>query len=183
LNTRPPPGISTLIFLSSVAGSEEAVERIAGLALEQLKVLAQATVLGGSGWPPRLRTGAAVTEAINELVHALKVIVHDLFETRRSEVRWVSETAQLDQEEALAYLLADLLDYELLPEEAHPIGNAAQAARRAPLRESRRRRSRARRSRSRRPTSCSRTGRRRRRRRRGRRRQRARSCALAWRSG
>jgi hypothetical protein len=100
LNTRPPPGISTLIFLSSVAGSEEAVERIAGLALEQLKVLAQATVFGGSGWPQRLRTGAAVTEATNELVHTLKVIVHDLFETRRSDVRWVSETAQLDQEEA-----------------------------------------------------------------------------------
>ena len=63
-------------------------------------MLAQATVFGGSGWPQRLRTGAAVTEATNELVHTLKVIVHDLFETRRSDVRWVSETAQLDQEEA-----------------------------------------------------------------------------------
>ena len=54
-----------------------------------------------------------------------------LFEKHRADVRWVSETAQLDQEEALAYLLADLLDYELLPDEARTIGWAVRGAAKA----------------------------------------------------
>ena len=77
--------------------------------------------LGGKGYPGRSGRGSVPIEATNELLHLAKTVVLELYEQRRSEVRWVKETAQLDQEEALAYLLADLLDYELLPEES-PIG-------------------------------------------------------------
>ena len=104
---------------------------VAGFSLADLAVLARSKFLGGTGYPARMRPGAVAAEATNALVHACKVVVITLFEKQRADVRWVSETAQLDQEEALAYLLADLLDYELLPDEARAIGWAARGAAKA----------------------------------------------------
>ena len=52
--------------------------------------------------------------------------MHDLFDHRDAEVRWVTATAQLDRFEAIAYLIADLLDLELLLDEARPIGKRVQ---------------------------------------------------------
>ena len=89
---------------------------------------AAALLLGGSGPPGRTGKPPIASEATNELVHLVKIVVLELFEQRRAEVRMVSETARIDQEEAVAYLLGDLLDYELLPDEARAIGKAAQHA-------------------------------------------------------
>ena len=96
----PLAAISHLIPFSPCAGAEELEKLVAGMPVVQLEELARKKCLGGSGWPERVCVGASAAEATNELVHALKVIVHDLFTKHRSEVRWVSETAQLDQEEA-----------------------------------------------------------------------------------
>ena len=95
---------------------------------EELMLRAIAMFLGGEGHPGRSGRGGIVDKVSNELAHRAKTVVLQLFETRRAEVRWVKETAQLDQEEALAYLLADVLDYELLPGEGRAIGDAARHA-------------------------------------------------------
>ena len=87
-----------------------------------------ALVLGGHGEPEASGKPPIATVASNELVHHAKIVVSELFEQRRAEVRMLSETARFDQEEALAYLLADLLGYELLADEARTIGKAAQHA-------------------------------------------------------
>ena len=59
-----------------------------------------------------------------------RCVVHEIFEQHRGDLRMVSATAQLCQEEAMAYLLADLLDYELLPKEAFAIGEEMRDAHR-----------------------------------------------------
>ena len=99
---------------------------------EELQLRAVLLFIGGCPWAPgRSGRGPKWVEVTNELVHLAKTIVLELFEQRRKEVRWLNETQQLDQEEALAYLLADLLDYELLEKEARAVGKAAQEAARA----------------------------------------------------
>ena len=63
-------------------------------------------------------------EATNEGIHQAKVVVHEVFEQHRGNLRMVSATAQVCQEEAIARLLADLIGYDLLPDEAFSIGEA-----------------------------------------------------------
>ena len=60
--------------------------------------------------------------ASNALLERIVDLVHHLFDQRKNEVRWVTPTAQLDRYEAIAYLIADLLNLELLLDEARPIG-------------------------------------------------------------
>ena len=84
---------------------------------EKLMKLLVNMIIGGKGHPGPSGREVVIDKVTNELAHLAKTVVLELYETRRSEVRWVIETAQLDQEEALAYLLADLLAYELLPGE------------------------------------------------------------------
>jgi hypothetical protein len=93
---------------------------------EDVTERAIALLLGGHGEPEASGKPAIASVASNELVHHAKIVVLELFEQRRAEVRMLSETARLDQEEALAYLLADLLGYELLADEARTIGKADQ---------------------------------------------------------
>lgn len=73
---------------------------------------------------------AVATEATNEDVNQAKIAVHEAFQQHRGDLRMVSSTAQVMQEEAIAYLLADLLGYELLPGEAFAIGEEARCAHR-----------------------------------------------------
>jgi hypothetical protein len=124
-----PPRQYPLTFSSSPrAGPQQPASPSEELDKELVAARARAMFLGGAGHPRRSGERPIATEATYDLVFLAKTVVLELFEQRRSEVRMVSETARLDQEEAVAYLLGDLLDYELLPEEARPIGKASQHA-------------------------------------------------------
>ena len=95
---------------------------------EKLTTVVEKLCVGGKGYPTTGGDGAVVKVVTNELVWLIRVILFDLFTNRRSSVRWVKETQQLDQEEGLALTLAHLLGYELLPEEARTIGELARKA-------------------------------------------------------
>ena len=71
-----------------------------------------------------------LAEATNEDIHLAKVAVHEIFEQHRGDLRMVSATAQICQEEAIARLLADQLNYDLLLAEAFAIGEEARDAHR-----------------------------------------------------
>ena len=80
-------------------------------------------------WRSGESTGV-LNEATNEDIHQAKVAVHEVFEQHRGNLRMVSATAQVCQEEAMARLLADLIDYDLLLAEAFAIGEEARDAQR-----------------------------------------------------
>ena len=111
-----------------VAGAEVPESKPAELSTERLTATVEEVCVGGTGRPETGRNGAIVQAASNALVWNIMVAIHQLYSARRSAVRWVTSTSQLDQEEALAYVLAQLLCYELLPEEARSIGNLARKA-------------------------------------------------------
>ena len=106
---------------SPCAGAAQHNSPCLELTKEELLRRAELMFIGGKGHPKRSGRGRAVSWATNELVHAAQCLLYELYDKRRVEVRWLNETQQLDQEEALAYLLADVLDYELLPGEARSI--------------------------------------------------------------
>ena len=81
-------------------------------------------------WRSGKANGAVLTVATSEDIHEAKVVVHEVFEQHRGNLRMVSATAQVCQEEAIALLLADQLDYDLLPAEAFAIGEEARDAHR-----------------------------------------------------
>ena len=100
---------------------------------DELKARLQKIVIGkGRSYMDSWRSGErpVLVEATNEDIHDVKVAVHEVFEQGRGDIRMVSETAQCCQEEAMARLLADLLDYDLLPTEAFAIGEEARDAHR-----------------------------------------------------
>ena len=68
------------------------------------------------------------TAATNEGYHLVKVGVHEVYEQNKGGVRMISETAQLMQDEAIVYVLADLIGYDLLPHEAFALGATAREA-------------------------------------------------------
>ena len=68
------------------------------------------------------------TAATNEGYHLVKVGVHEVYEQNKGGVRMISETAQLMQDEAIVYVLADLIGYDLLPAEAFALGATAREA-------------------------------------------------------
>ena len=70
------------------------------------------------------------TAATNEGYHLVKVGVHEVYEQNKGGVRMISETAQLMQDEAIVYVLADLIGYDLLPAEAFALGATAREAHR-----------------------------------------------------
>ena len=78
--------------------------------------------IGGSGEPTISGHRVDGLMASNALLERIVDLVHHLFDQRKNEVRWVTPTAQLDRYEAIAYLIADLLNLELLLDEARPIG-------------------------------------------------------------
>jgi hypothetical protein len=84
--------------------------------------------LRGKGHPVTGGDGVLVVEVTNALSWDIRAVLHEVYSTRRSSVRWVNGTQQLDQEEALAFVLAHLRGYELLPDEARSIGNEARKA-------------------------------------------------------
>jgi hypothetical protein len=79
---------------------------------------------GGNGAPASSAMQKIAAEPTLQLIKLAKQATSDLFQSQRDEVQRSWGTA-LDQEEALAYLLADALDRELLPDEARKVGNKA----------------------------------------------------------
>ena len=74
--------------------------------------------VGGEG-PPTVSSGRVPDlAATNELIKLVIDVVFGFFKVRKEDVRWVTEKAQLDKFDGVAYLLADLLRGELLLEEA-----------------------------------------------------------------
>ena len=84
---------------------------------DQLTTTVEKLCIGGTGHPLSGRDGPLITAVTNALSWDTRAVLFNLYTSRRSEVRWVTETSQLDREEALAFVLADLLGYELVPEE------------------------------------------------------------------
>ena len=64
---------------------------------EKLTTVVEKLCVGGKGYPTTGGDGAVVKVVTNELVWLIRVILFDLFTNRRSSVRWVKETQQLDQ--------------------------------------------------------------------------------------
>ena len=118
----------TLLSSSPRAGTVEPDPPSGELTKDELLLRAVIMFLGGKGHPGRSGRGSAATVATNALAHLARAVVFELYDQQRAEVRWLNETQQLDQEEALAYLLADVLDYELLAGEARAIGDVARRA-------------------------------------------------------
>jgi hypothetical protein len=90
--------------------------------------VARKVCFGAKGYPELPILDGEPTDACNELVYEVRSVLYDLFSTSRSSVRWVDESHQLDQEEALAYVLAHLLRRTILPTEARNIGELARHA-------------------------------------------------------
>jgi hypothetical protein len=108
-----------------LAGAEVPSAAICKVTAEQLKARLVKIVVGKDrstedSWRSGERPVAA--EATNECIHKVKVAVHEVFEQQRGNLRMVSASAQVCQEEGMARLLADLLEYDLLPAEAFAIG-------------------------------------------------------------
>jgi hypothetical protein len=114
-----------LMCASACAGCEQAFEV---LEKEEVEERAALLLLGGCG--PPTPTGRPISPAkiTNHLISVAKAVVAELFAKSRERVRRLSESTQLDKEEALAYLLADLGGHELLPDEARSIGKLANKA-------------------------------------------------------
>ena len=80
----------------------------------------------GDQGPPTESSGRVPgLKATHELIRRAVLVVFRFFRERKSEIKWVTELAQLDKMDGLAYLLADLLRGELLLEEANLIGKRA----------------------------------------------------------
>jgi hypothetical protein len=109
-----------LPFAGSVAPEPPSVDGLA--------TIAETICIGGQGYPEFDPVDGATAEATNEVVWDTRAEVHELYLHRRTSVRWVTETRQLDQEEALAYVLAHRLGYTILPAEARSIGELARHA-------------------------------------------------------
>ena len=94
--------------------SEEALRRLERVAI------------GGTGPPGLMGDPINGLEATHEVIKVVCVASHNLFEQRKKEIRWVTETAQLDRYEAIGCVLAEVLGTgELLLKEARPIGKRA----------------------------------------------------------
>ena len=130
----PSEAISHALCSSTLAGVYGPFSEIGKLSKDELKArLIKMVVDKGRSPEASWRSGepAVASKVINEDGHAVKVAVHEVFEQNKGNLRMVSETAQICQEEGMARLLADLLDYDLLPAEAFAIGEEVRDAHRA----------------------------------------------------
>jgi hypothetical protein len=103
------------------------------LTKEELKARLLKIVVGKERPPDESwRSGEdpVLAEATLEDCHETKVAVHEVFEQQRGDLRMVSATARVCQEEGMARLLADLLGLDLLPTEAFTIGEEVRDAHR-----------------------------------------------------
>ena len=111
------------------AGPDAPESACAKLSKEEMKARAVKIIVGrGRSTDDSWRSGeppVAGFEANNEDIHEAKVVAQEIFEQHRGDIRMVSETAQLMQEEGIARILADQLDYDLLHAEAFAIGEEA----------------------------------------------------------
>jgi len=98
------------------------------LSTQNLIEVAKMLCLGGKGYPEMESREPEVETLTNQLVYDARTAVHEVFATSRSSVRRVRESQQLDQEEALAYVLAHLLGHQIMGEEARKIGELARHA-------------------------------------------------------
>tara|TARA_B100000795_G_scaffold140593_1_gene105242 strand:+ start:1048 stop:1641 length:594 start_codon:yes stop_codon:yes gene_type:complete len=96
------------------------------MSLQPSVVNARATQMftGGDGAPRRSGEGAVATAPTFWVIKLAKEAVFELFLHHRDEVQR-SWGTMLDQEEAVAYLVCDVVGLEILPEEARPVGKAA----------------------------------------------------------
>ena len=77
---------------------------------QELNERLEALAIGGMGEPTISGDRVHGLTAHNSLLERIINLVHALFDARKREVRWVTTTAQLDRYEAIAYLIADLLN-------------------------------------------------------------------------
>jgi hypothetical protein len=132
-HARPERPISLTPFASTVAGPKTPFSEDGKLTREQLKARLVTIVVGKDrSCEDSWRSGerAVLAEATNEDIHLAKIAVHEIFEQHRGDLRMVSATAQICQEEAIARLLADQLNYDLLLAETFAIGEEARDAHR-----------------------------------------------------
>ena len=108
------------------AGPKAPELRAALLSDEEALARLERVAISGTGPPGLLGGPIDGLEATHAVIKSVCVASHNPFEQRKAEVRWVTETAQLDRYEAIAYVLAEVLGAgELLLEEARPIGKRA----------------------------------------------------------
>ena len=103
------------------------------LSKEQLKDRLRKIIVGKDRSPEdSWRSGepAVAIQGSLEDIHEAKVAAHEIYEQNHGNIRMVSATSQACQEEAVARLLADQMDYDLLPAEAFAIGEEARHAHR-----------------------------------------------------
>ena len=72
------------------------------MSTEQLEEIVEEMCVGGKGYPELSGGDPLITVVTNELTYDLSTVLYNLYSQRRSLVRWVKETQQLDQEEARA---------------------------------------------------------------------------------
>ena len=113
---------------STSAGLEAPVKPSSDITAALLTSVAKKLCIGDEGYPELTGDHAVVTEVTNELVYDARTAVYELYSTKRSSVRWIDQTKQLDQEEALAYVLAYLFGRVVLPTEARNLGELARHA-------------------------------------------------------
>ena len=111
-----------------VAGAEAPKSSTTEVSTEKLTSTIEKVCVGGTGYPVTGRNGAIVTTVTNALLWDIRTLLYNLYSMRRSSVCLVKSTQQLDQEEALVCVLADMCGYELLPQEARKVGEQARLA-------------------------------------------------------
>ena len=111
-----------------MSGSDEPESLREEMSIEELIPVARKLCVGTKGYPETGGDGAIIKDVTNELAWNARAALYTLYDMSRSSIRWVKESAQLDQEEALALVLAHLRGYALLPEELRKVGEQARLA-------------------------------------------------------
>ena len=98
------------------------------MSVEELTPIVRDLCVGGTGYPATGGDGVRVKDVTSALTWNARAALYPFYVPSRASIRWVTELSQLDQEEALALVLAHLRGYALLPEEARNIGELARLA-------------------------------------------------------
>ena len=88
----PVRNISPLSVTLHIAGVDDIDLAVSGVSPEELMLRSEWVCIGNMGHPSPSGRGGIVETVTNALVHVSKAIIFKLFERRRSEVRWLSET-------------------------------------------------------------------------------------------
>ena len=118
----------TLSSPSAMSGGNEPNSLREEMSIEELKPIVRDLCVGTTGYPETGGDGPLVQAINNALTWNTRAALFTLYDTSRASIRWVNELSQLDQEEALALVLAHLRGCALLPEEARNIGELARLA-------------------------------------------------------